>query len=88
MDKTDTKKDNSFAYFKLLKISSMFYKPFISVPIADGDDNHCSLAKPCPLGEGDCDSDDECQGDLVCGYKNCDGSQYGANDDCCKGGKL
>jgi len=26
----------------------------------------CSTSCPCTLGEGDCDSDDECRGDLVC----------------------
>lgn len=26
----------------------------------------CSPSQPCPAGEGDCDSDDDCAGDLVC----------------------
>jgi hypothetical protein len=45
----------------------------------------CSPSCPCNLGEGDCDSDDECRGDLVCrtagvalGY----GSAYSAWDFC------
>ena len=45
----------------------------------------CTTQNPCGKGEGDCDEDNQCLGDLVCGTDNC-GSQfpvYGA--DCCKG---
>ena len=40
------------------------------------------------MGEGDCDSDDECQGYYTCGTNNCDTdrfSQFADNDDCCIG---
>ena len=42
----------------------------------------CTSANPCSIGEGDCDSDDQCYGDLKCGLDNCIGfGDSGA--DCC-----
>ena len=36
------------------------------------------------MGEGDCDSDIDCKGNLVCGEDNCDvGGTFESNDDCC-----
>lgn len=29
--------------------------------------NCCTVNKPCKLGEGDCDNDEQCEGNLVCG---------------------
>ena len=42
----------------------------------------CSIEQPCLAGDGDCDSDDECIGDLICGENNCkdDTTVY---EDCC-----
>ena len=42
--------------------------------------------EPCGLGEGDCDTDDECAGDLVCGTNNClrMGSGFKKGSDCCE----
>merc|ERR1712059_52567 len=43
----------------------------------------------CGLGEGDCDSDDDCGINLVCGSNNCihlftgDRSSFDSTDDCC-----
>lgn len=28
--------------------------------------NGCSVSNPCGAGEGDCDKDSECQGQLIC----------------------
>jgi len=36
----------------------------------------------CGEGEGDCDTNDDCDGDLVCGYNNCAGGASGS--DCCE----
>ena len=48
------------------------------------DDDHCCTAdKPCGVGEGDCDSDDQCSGDLKCGTDNC-GTGFGDLWDCCQ----
>jgi len=50
-------------------------------PSAD-DWDCCSEAAPCGLGEGDCDTDEECAGPLVCGDNNCEGGDY--RMDCCQ----
>ena len=48
-------------------------------------DNCCSTGNyKCKEGQGDCDSDSDCEGDLVCGTNNC--QKYGflnADYDCC-----
>ena len=36
------------------------------------------------MGEGDCNADSECAGDLVCGTDNC---PWGDGDDCCTVGE-
>ena len=41
----------------------------------------CTTTNPCVFGEGDCDSDDECDGNLVCGTDNCGAGN--SNMDCC-----
>jgi len=51
----------------------------------DGGDACCD-SKPggCLVGEGDCDNDSHCKGDLVCGKDNCGGvTGYDGTDDCC-----
>ena len=35
------------------------------------DERCCSPKKQCGHDEGDCDGDNECAGDLVCGHNNC-----------------
>jgi len=45
------------------------------------DDGCCTKETPCNLGEGDCDTDQQCAGSLVCGTDNC---PWGDEDDCCK----
>ena len=46
----------------------------------------CSIDEPCGVGEGDCDLDEECHGDLVCGKNNCrrDGTGFTVFSDCCE----
>ena len=43
----------------------------------------CSTSNLCGINEGDCDSDDECSGDLSCGNNNCP-APFPSNADCCK----
>lgn len=43
----------------------------------------CSKDKPCGVGQGDCDHDDECVGDLKCGNNNCVGFPS-PKADCCE----
>eukprot|EP00961_Rhodomonas_salina_P238356 3221588-Rhodomonas_salina.1 len=45
-----------------------------------GNDDCCQ--GDCVEGEGDCDEDSDCLGDLVCGTDNC---PWGDGDDCCTG---
>lgn len=44
----------------------------------------CSREKPCKEGQGDCDDDDECKGDLVCGSNNCGKKFRWHSADCCE----
>ena len=56
-----------------------------------GGDSCCSENgdDKCGYGEGDCDSDDECAGSLVCGSSNCRdlglgfSDRFDSTDDCC-----
>ena len=51
----------------------------------------CKEDKTCLLGGGDCDNDEQCEGELVCGRDNCrnefsiPGSDWDAKADCCTG---
>ena len=50
----------------------------------------CTEHGPCGLGEGDCDKDSECEGDLVCGThgggkgENCGPSFLYDTAECCR----
>ena len=56
----------------------------VSACDAANDDPHCCQPdSQCGLGEGDCDDDDDCSGDLVCGTNNCRGGH--SSMDCCAG---
>ena len=46
-------------------------------------DTYCTSSKQCDVGEGHCDSDNACKGDLVCGKDNCSGNTFDSTDDCC-----
>ena len=46
----------------------------------DGADEGCANIA---LGDGDCDSDLDCVGDLICGTDNCVGDMFDEEDDCC-----
>ena len=51
-----------------------------------GENNCCGKnGYKCDIGEGDCNSDSGCKGDLVCGTNNCVGDGFDPTDDCCKG---
>ena len=48
------------------------------------EEDFCMFENPCGVGQGDCDSNDVCQGSLVCGLNNCPESLgYDSTDDCC-----
>ena len=46
----------------------------------------CTNDHPCNLGDGDCDSHDQCLGNLACGQNNCNldlGFEFTDDSDCC-----
>ena len=47
----------------------------------------CTSSKQCELNQGDCDSHDECSGNLLCGDDNCQ-SPFPTDADCCYLGKF
>ena len=49
------------------------------------DSSCCTAENPCGVGEGDCDTDNQCAGGLVCGVDNC-GPEFPSNYDCCREG--
>ena len=49
---------------------------------ANDDTSCCQSYAQCGLGEGDCDDDEDCSGDLVCGTNNCAAGR--ATLDCCE----
>eukprot|EP00092_Neocalanus_flemingeri_P005011 GFUD01005388.1.p1 GENE.GFUD01005388.1~~GFUD01005388.1.p1 ORF type:complete len:490 (-),score=75.79 GFUD01005388.1:64-1533(-) len=52
---------------------------------SSSDWSYCSTSNVCSLGQGDCDSDSQCSGSLVCGNNNCRDFHPNAqsNADCC-----
>ena len=43
----------------------------------------CSSTNQCYEVEGDCDNDNDCAGDLVCGKNNCGDTWSSPHFDCC-----
>ena len=52
------------------------------------DSECCSAQNPCGSGEGDCDENIECVGNLICGSDNCGSSFPNQNADCCTEGNF
>jgi len=48
-----------------------------------GGDSCCTRDNQCFEGEGDCDHDSDCRGNLRCGTDNCYGKGFDDTDDCC-----
>ena len=56
---------------------------------SDYDDSCCTSEKPCGIGQGDCDENDQCAEGLVCGKgKGSCGSGFPATANCCEKGKF
>ena len=53
--------------------------------VCRGGEHCCGPDSPCSLGEGDCNSDQDCAGVSVCGRDNCvkSGGRWDPSDDCC-----
>ena len=74
---------NIFSYHK--KAFSFNIKdlpPLSSFSDCDNIWDCCTSQNPCGLNSGDCDLNDHCMNDLVCGIANC-GEGYPSNADCC-----
>ena len=63
-------------------ISVWYYFPAKCAPTNDNW-TCCTSSSQCGHGEGDCDYDSDCAGDLVCGTNNCADGVSGL--DCCEG---
>ena len=75
--------------YKYKKLSFLSVTEFEGMRCLGTDDYCCTESDPCKEGEGDCDSDSDCEGSLVCGSYNCNSSWHGSmdfdsSDDCCK----
>ena len=56
-----------------------------------GESSCCSNSNQCLAGEGDCDDNNDCIGNLQCGQNNCDKELgFNSDSDCCydPNGKL
>ena len=51
--------------------------------LCNGNDTCCTSSNQCDIGEGDCDKDLDCIGNLFCGKDNCVGDTFEEDDDCC-----
>ena len=48
------------------------------------DGSCCTPSNQCDIREGDCDSDNDCRGNLKCGVNNCPANRkFSSSDDCC-----
>ena len=67
------------------QISALTAMVCVGDVVCNGGDSCCSVTSPCKEGEGDCDSNLHCEGDLLCGANNCDLNNPGfdTTDDCC-----
>ena len=43
----------------------------------------CSKKNRCYVNEGHCSNDDDCHGNLLCGFDNCDPSSFPEGTNCC-----
>jgi len=55
----------------------------VLLDVCDGEDSCCTESNQCGVNQGDCDSDADCKGNLVCGKNNCNGPNFDSKDDCC-----
>ena len=83
---------DSYSVVLLFQLKSSLCRPFrvicivcVGDVVCNGGDSCCSVSSPCKEGEGDCDSNLHCEGDLLCGANNCDINNPGfdTTDDCC-----
>ena len=59
------------------------YDWYILILGCNGGDACCKPSNQCDAGEGNCNNDNVCKGNLLCGNNNCVGSTFDSTDDCC-----
>ena len=65
---------------------SMWTKKIVNQQCGEGapsSNNCCTPDKPCDVGMGNCNGNDDCVGNLICGDKNC-GTGFLKDDNCCE----
>ena len=70
----------------LLKILDIQTNSFGISTVCTGGNSCCTKQNPCSQWEGDCDNDDQCKDELICGHNNCPnkkGLEWDLFDDCC-----
>jgi hypothetical protein len=77
-------------YFKKLSVKSFDcdWTGISGQPLTDENTwSCCSATKQCPVNKGDCDINDDCKDDLICGINNCQslnpGEPFPSGADCC-----
>ena len=79
-----------FANYNLLKLfKSIHFTEHLGMRCLGIWNNCCTEDMPCPEGDGDCDSDDQCVGELRCGQNNCAAeghlkANFTEKSDCCE----
>ena len=71
--------------YNILPFILMYFPVILRIDLFSDCDNIwdcCTSQNPCGLNSGDCDLNDHCMNDLVCGIANC-GEGFPANADCC-----
>ena len=73
-------------------VLDIFFEIFTSgCDASENDGSCCTSSNPCGIGQGDCDSNSDCAGNLVCGSNNCknfDSAWSSSYYDCCMEGKT
>jgi len=67
-----------FIYDDDTHAAHILYPHVRTYDLTEWDWNFCSTSEPCDVGEGDCDSDAECKGYLICNQTSAAVSRYGA----------
>ena len=72
-------------YYSFRERNIYFKHVFAESETCNGGNSCCSPLNQCVDGEGDCDNDNDCEGNLVCGVNNCDQANpaFDSTDDCC-----
>lgn len=69
---------------KKTKKTTKYETCFFSEALCAGEDNCCTYSNKCKKGDGKCQWNNQCEGNLICGRENCAWKNaLGGHDDCC-----